>query len=66
MSINYNQNSGDETIEITIRDGTGRRIDRSKFRLSDKHIAQKILSNLMEKYALMGNGQEYFHETKDI
>lgn len=50
--INYNQNSGDETIEITIRDGTGRKIDHSKFRLRDKFIAQKILTNLMSKYAL--------------
>ena len=59
MSINYS--SGD-TIEITIRDFTGRKIDQSKFNINDKYIAQKILSNLMEKYAVLGNGEEQFHK----
>lgn len=61
MSL-YNSNVGDEIIEIRIRDSTGRRIDKFVFKARDKYAAQKILSCMMEKYALMGN-DNYFESS---
>lgn len=49
----YNTGYNDEIIEIIIRDSTGRKIDKFRFKVGDKFLAQKILSTLMEKYAIL-------------
>jgi hypothetical protein len=48
MGIFYNRSA--DFIEITIRDYTGRLIERFKCKISDKKEYSKILRKLKEKY----------------
>ena len=48
MSIFYNRTA--DFIEITIRDGTGRLIERFKCKLGDKTASTSVMKKLREKY----------------
>jgi hypothetical protein len=64
MSLSY-ERSGD-VIEITIRDGTRRRVGTWKFNAADKELGESIMKHIRNKYGFAPEIDKVPEKKKDV
>ena len=72
MEEEYNYSRIGDVIEITIKDGSHRKLDFFKCNLADKKLVNKIFEIIRNKYGLVMNvediinNQKLFDKDKDL